>query len=134
MFQSTMGGGMSLGFPDVCMTPTPVGPIPIPYPNMATGATSNPLTTALTVLTDCMPSLNQMSQTLISMGDNAGVNMGVASGMVMGPQEFILGSVTVLKEGAPAQRMTSITGHNGLSMNCPGVSLVPSQVTVLVLG
>jgi len=134
MFQSTMGGGMSLGFPDVCMTPTPVGPIPIPYPNMATGATSNPLTTALTVLTDCMPSLNQMSQTMISMGDNAGVNMGVASGMVMGPQEFILGSVTVLKEGAPAQRMTSITGHNGLSMNCPGVSLVPSQVTVLVLG
>jgi len=134
MFQSTMGGGMSLGFPDVCMTPTPVGPIPIPYPNMATGATSNPLTTALTVLTDCMPSLNQMSQTMISMGDNAGVNMGVASGMVMGPQEFILGSLTVLKEGAPAQRMTSITGHNGLSMNCPGVTLVPSQVTVLVLG
>jgi len=134
MFQSTMGGGMSLGFPDVCMTPTPVGPIPIPYPNMATGATSNPLTTALTVLTDCMPSLNQMSQTMISMGDNAGVNMGVASGMVMGPQEFILGSLTVLKEGAPAQRLTSITGHNGLSMNCPGVTLVPSQVTVLVLG
>ncbi len=134
MFQSTMGGGMSLGFPDVCLTPTPAGPIPIPYPNMATGATSNPLTTALTVLTDCMPSLNQMSQTMISMGDNAGVNMGVASGLVMGPQEFILGSLTVLKEGAPAQRMTSITGHNGLSMNAPGISLVPSQVTVLVLG
>lgn len=134
MFQSTMGGGMSLGFPDVCLTPTPAGPIPIPYPNMATGATANPMTTALTVLTDCMPSLNQMSQTMISMGDNAGVNMGVASGLVMGPQEFILGSFTVLKEGAPAQRMTSITGHNGLSMNAPGISLVPSQVTVLVLG
>lgn len=129
-----MGGGMSLGFPDVCLTPTPAGPIPIPYPNMATGATANPMTTALTVLTDCMPSLNQMSQTMISMGDNAGVNMGVASGLVMGPQEFILGSFTVLKEGAPAQRMTSITGHNGLSMNAPGISLVPSQVTVLVLG
>lgn len=134
MFQSTMGGGMALGFPDVCLTPTPAGPLPIPYPNMATGATTNPMTTALTVLTDAMPSLNQMSQTMISMGDNAGVNMGVASGMVMGPQEFILGSITVLKEGAPAQRMTSITGHNGLSMNCPGVALVPSQVTVLVLG
>jgi hypothetical protein len=134
MFQQTMAGGMSLGFPDVCLTPTPAGPIPVPYPNTATGATTNPATTALTVLTDCMPSLNQMSQTMISMGDNAGVNMGVASGLVMGPQEFILGSVAVLKEGAPAQRMTSITGHNGLSMNTPGVSLVPSQVTVLVLG
>jgi hypothetical protein len=63
-----------------------------------------------------------------------GVNMGVASGMVMGPSEFILGSFTVFKEGAPAQRLTSMTGHNGLSMNCPGVTLVPSQVTVLVLG
>ncbi len=134
MFQSTMMGGMSLGFPDVCNTPTPVGPVPIPYPNISTGATANPATTALTVLTDCMPSLNQMSQTLLSNGDNAGVNMGVASGLVMGPQEHILGSITVLKEGAPAQRMTSITGHNGLSMNCPGVSLAPSQVTVLVLG
>ena len=134
MFQSTMGGGMSLGFPDVCLTPTPAGPIPVPYPNTATGATCNPTTTALTVLTDAMPSLNQMSQTMISMGDNAGVNLGVASGIVMGPQEFILGSRTVLKGGAPAQRMTSITGHNGLSMNAPGVSLVPSQVTVMVLG
>jgi hypothetical protein len=134
MFQSTMGGGMSLGFPDVCLTPTPVGPIPIPYPNTSTGATSNPLTTALTVLTDCMPSLNQMSQTIISMGDTPGVNMGVASGLVMGPQEHILGSLTVLKEGAPAQRLTSMTGHNGLSMNCPGVTLAPSQVTVMVMG
>jgi len=134
MFVSTMGGGMSLGFPDVCLTPTPVGPIPIPYPNTSTGATANPATTALTVLTDAMPSLNQMSQTMISMGDTPGINMGVASGMVMGPQEHILGSLTVFKEGAPAQRLTSMTGHNGLSMNCPGVTLAPSQVTVLVLG
>ena len=134
MFQSTMGGGMSLGFPDVCKTPTPAGPVPVPYPNMASGATMNPATTALTVLTDCMPSLNQMSQTVMSTGDNAGVALGVASNMIMGPQEFILGSITVLKEGAPAQRMTSITGHNGLSMNCPGTTLAPSQVTVLVLG
>lgn len=134
MFQSTMGGGMSLGFPDVCKTPTPDGPVPVPYPNLASGATMNPATTALTVLTDCMPSLNQMSQTVMSTGDNAGVALGVASNMIMGPQKFILGSITVLKEGAPAQRMTSITGHNGLSMNCPGATLAPSQVTVLVLG
>ena len=75
-----------------------------------------------------------MSMETISNGDNAGVNLGVASGLVMGPTEFILGSFTVLKGGTPAQRMTSITGHNGLSMNAPGVSLAPSQVAVLVLG
>lgn len=134
MFQQTMMGGMTMGFPDVCLTPTPVGPIPIPYPNISTGVTTIPTTTAITVLTDCMPSHNQMSEIFISNGDNAGVNMGVASGMVMGPTEFILGSLTVLKGGMPAQRMTSMTGHNGLSMNCPGVALAPSQVTVLVLG
>ena len=134
MFQQTMMGGMTMGFPDVCLTPTPVGPVPIPYPNISTGVTTIPTTTAITVLTDCMPSHNQISEIFISNGDNAGVNMGVASGMVMGPTEFILGSLTVLKGGMPAQRMTSMTGHNGLSMNCPGVALAPSQVTLLVLG
>lgn len=134
MFQLTSGGGVNMGLPDVCLTPTPVGPIPIPYPNISTGSVANPATTALTVLTDGMPSLNQMSIITMSQGDNAGVNLGVASGMVMGPTEFILGSFTVFKEGAPAQRLTSMTGHNGLSMNCPGAALVPSQVTVLVLG
>ncbi len=28
-------GGMSIAFPDVCKTPSPGGPIPIPYPNIA---------------------------------------------------------------------------------------------------
>ena len=32
-------GGMSPVFPDVCKTPSPGGPIPIPYPNI--GMSSN---------------------------------------------------------------------------------------------
>ena len=37
-------GGMSPIFPDVCKTPTPGGPIPIPYPNIGKSAdtTSGP--------------------------------------------------------------------------------------------
>ena len=27
--------GVSIAFPDVCKTPSPAGPIPIPYPNIA---------------------------------------------------------------------------------------------------
>jgi hypothetical protein len=134
MFQNTMTGGMCLGFPDVCNTPTPVGPVPIPYPNMATGATANPSTVAMNVLVDGSPCHNQLTKGTLSNGDNAGVAGGVVSGMDMGPNEYILGSITVLKGGAPAQRLTSVSGHNGASMNCPGVSLAPSQVTVLVLG
>ncbi len=28
-------GGQSIAFPDVCKTPSPGGPIPLPYPNIA---------------------------------------------------------------------------------------------------
>ena len=28
-------GGMTIAFPDVCKTPTPGGPVPIPYPNIS---------------------------------------------------------------------------------------------------
>ncbi|WP_298776715.1 PAAR-like domain-containing protein, partial [uncultured Shewanella sp.] len=33
---------MNLGFPDVCNTPGPVGPIPVPYPNISQGNMCNP--------------------------------------------------------------------------------------------
>jgi len=35
---STKGGGMCLAFPDVCKTPSPGGPVPIPYPNTGMGS------------------------------------------------------------------------------------------------
>ena len=39
---STHKGQAVLGFPDVCKTPTPGGPVPIPYPNigMTAGTTT----------------------------------------------------------------------------------------------
>ena len=126
---------MNMGLPDVCKTPAAAGaPVPIPYPNISTGATANPATTAMTVLTTGMPSFNQMTDIPISNGDQAGVMGGVASSLIMGPTEYMVGSFTVMVGGAPAQRLTSVTGQNGMSMNCPGVTLVPSQVSVLVLG
>jgi hypothetical protein len=133
MYQLTSAGGMNMGTPDTCNTPTPAGPVPVPYPNISTGSAANPATTTLTVLTDGMPSFNQMTMIPMSQGDEAGVNLGVVSGMVMGPTTFIMGSMTVFKEGAPCQRLTSTTGHNGVSMNCPGTAVAPSQVIVLIL-
>ena len=61
MFALSMGAGMDMCFPDVCLTPTPVGPLPIPYPNMAMSAATMPM--AFTVLTECTPTLNMMSKT-----------------------------------------------------------------------
>jgi len=134
MFALTMGPGTCIGFPDVCNTPTPVGPIPIPYPNISMSATCDD--PATTVLIDCMPTLNQLGSNAVSMGDNLGVAGGIISGVDMGGTCFLLGSFTVFVEGPPVQRLTSLTGHNTPAMlpNGPGACLVPSQPTVLVLG
>jgi hypothetical protein len=129
----SMGAGMNLGFPDVCLTPVVV-PVPIPYPDIQFSATSAPA--AYNVLVDCMPALNQLSLGTVSVGDNAGVLLGVVSHMMSGQTEYIVGCITIMVDGVPAQRLTSVTGQNCLAVlpNGPGVSLVPSQVTVLTLG
>jgi hypothetical protein len=134
MFMLTMGAGMNFGFPDVCNTPTPVGPVPIPYPNIAMSATTDPA--AYTVLTDAMPSLNQMSEGLVSVGDEVGTLLGVADGDISGGTTYFVGCITIFVEGAPAQRLTSVTGQNamGKAPNAPGTCVCPSQTTVLTLG
>lgn len=134
MFMLTMGAGMDLGFPDVCITPVGPVPTPIPYPDIAMTATSAPA--AYNVLVDCMPSINQMSEGLVSLGDDTGVMGGVVSHMISGETMYIVGCLTILVDGIPAQRLTSVTGQNamGVMPNAPGMCLCPSQVTVLTLG
>ncbi len=134
MFQLNMGCGMDFAFPDVCLTPTPVGPIPIPYPNMAYSVTSAPA--AYNILVECMPALNQLSEGLVSVGDQPGVALGVVSHLEAGETAYLLGCFTIFVDGPPAQRLTSVTGQNAMGMlpNAPGMCAVPSQFTVLTLG
>lgn len=136
MFGLTMGAGQCLGFPDVCLTPLPpVGePGPIPYPDEHTSAACAPA--AYNVLVDCMPSINMMTEGLVSVGDEPGVLLGVASHIESGQVEYIVGCVTIITDGAPQQRLTSVTGQNCLGKlpNCPGACIAPSQATVLTLG
>ncbi|MFO0629631.1 MAG: DUF4150 domain-containing protein [Polyangiales bacterium] len=128
MFANTQMMGMDLAFPDVCLTPTPA-PVPIPYPNIAMGPTAaNPVPN---VMFTCMPAHNMATVIPLSNGDNAGVAMGVASGMVMGPSRHLTGAFTVLVGGMPATRMTSVSLQN--STNAPGARIVPSQPKVLLL-
>lgn len=133
MFQLNMGCGMDLGFPDVCLTPVVV-PVPIPYPDMAFSVTSAPA--AYNILVDCMPALNQLSEGLVSVGDEPGVLLGVVSHLESGEAEYLLGCFTIFVDGPPAQRLTSMTGQNALGLlpNAPGMTIVPSQFTVLTLG
>lgn len=133
MFVKTQMGGMDFAMPDVCLTPTPVGPIPIPYPNIGVPLMAIPPTASLKVLTVVMPTHNLMTTTPMTNGDNAGVNMGVMSGMVMGPSRNMIGSFKTLVGGMPVTKMTSMSGQNGMSLNIPGMTLAPSQVKVMVL-
>ncbi|MCC6873372.1 MAG: DUF4150 domain-containing protein [Sandaracinaceae bacterium] len=128
MFAATQMMGTDLGFPDVCLTPTPA-PVPIPYPNVAMGPMG--VMPVPNILMSCAPAHNMATTIPLTNGDNAGVNMGVASGMVMGPARHVTAAFTVLTGGLPQTRMTSVAIQN--NTNCPGVRLVPSQVRVLVL-
>lgn len=134
MFANCQLGGMNFGFPDVCKTPVGPVPAPIPYPNISTGLTANPVSTALTVLLECMPAHTMETDIPFSQGDDAGVELGLVSELVMGPTQFLLGSFICFYDGMPATKLTSVTGHNGICCNCPGVTLAPAQFTVLILG
>jgi hypothetical protein len=130
MFANTQMSGMDIGGPDVCLTPAAAGaPVPVPYPNMASGSMGTPA--VYNVLIGCAPAHNLGTSVPMTNGDNAGVNMGVASGTVMGPSRHLTGAFTVLIGGMPASRMTSSSLQN--STNAPGARVVPSQVKVLIL-
>ncbi len=129
MFGNSQMMGMDIGFPDVCNTPTPAGPVPIPYPNIAMGPMGVPA--AYKVLFMATPAHNLSTTVVMTNGDNAGVAMGLASGSVMGPSRHLTGAFTCLVGGMPASRLTSMSLQN--STNCPGVRVVPSQVKVLIL-
>ncbi len=131
MFANSQMMGMDMGFPDVCLTPAPPAPapIPIPYPNIGLGPTA--LGFYPKVLWMATPAHNMATTVPLTNGDNAGVCMGVASGMVMGPDRHLTASFTTLVGGMPATRMTSVALQN--STNCPGMRIVPSQPKVLLL-
>lgn len=103
-------GAMSLVFPDVCNTPTPGGPVPIPYPNLAqstnvaSGSKKVKIQGQMATIKGCNYS--------ISTGDEAGSVGGVASGKIKGKAEFVLYSFDVKIEGKNACRMGDMMTHN----------------------
>jgi hypothetical protein len=92
-----------------------------------------PPTACLKVLTVGMPTHNMMTTTPMSNGDNAGLNMGVVSGMVMGPTRHMIGSFMNIIGGSPGTKMLHMTGQNGMSLNIPGATITPSQVKVMMM-
>lgn len=126
--------GMCQAFPDVCKTPTPGGPVPMPYPNIAQNAMMDPSSSTTKVLILNMPCATATTKILLSNGDEAGSAGGVVSGKIMGAAIFKQGSTKVMFEGKPAATLLSMTGQNDAPVsNAPaGSQVVPSQAVVLV--
>jgi hypothetical protein len=103
-------GGMSIVFPDVCLTPTPGGPVPIPYPNI--GQSSDTLAGPPTVMCDGNMPMTKGAMYVKSSGDEAGSAGGVMSGRFIAACEFMLYSFDVMFEGQNACRLGDMLLHN----------------------
>lgn len=128
MFAVTLGGGQCLSPADVCQVPTPAGPVPTPFPNIALPPTADPA--AEKILISGMPALNLSSEMNPTNGDQAGAAGGVVSGVIMGPAKFTMGSMTVMFQGQPAVRLSGPTTQN--QNNCVGTCIAPSQSVVMI--
>ena len=123
--------GMVMGFPDVCKTPSPAGPIPIPYPNIAQSSDTAQGTT--TVKVDGNPIMVKGSVFSTSTGDEAGsAGGGVASNTTKGKAEFVLYSFDVKADGKNVCRLTDIMLLNKLSSpNTPPFPEVQPPLVVI---
>ncbi len=106
-----MSNGISTAtIPDVCKTPSPGGPVPVPYPNIAQSITLTSGTT--NVKGDRMMAANKGSKFALSNGDNAGVAGGVKSSTFMKEATWILYSFDVKLQKKNASRLTDKMFHN----------------------
>lgn len=103
-------GGMSIVFPDICKTPTPGGPVPVPYPNIA--MSSDTVGGPTTIKCDGGMPMVQGATYSMSTGDEAGSAGGVISGTIKGPAEFMLYSFDVKFEGKNVCRLGDPLYHN----------------------
>ena len=103
-------GGLSTVFPDVCKTPTPGGPVPIPYPNV--GKSMDTTAGPSTVKTDSGMPMTKGAKYLMTTGDEAGTLGGVISSKFKGPCEFMMYSFDVKLEGKNACRLGDPLFHN----------------------
>jgi hypothetical protein len=103
-------GGMSMVFPDVCKTPTPAGPVPIPYPNIGKAADTSQGPT--NVKCDGQMPMVKGAKYMMTTGDEAGSAGGVVSSSIKGEAEFMMYSFDVKFEGKNVCRLGDPLFHN----------------------
>ncbi|RYZ43756.1 MAG: DUF4150 domain-containing protein [Myxococcaceae bacterium] len=121
-------GGVTVAFPDVCKTPSPAGPVPIPYPNVAQSSDTDNGTKRVSVAGN--PVCVKDSHFKTSTGDEAGTaGGGVVSSKTQGKAEFINFSFDVQFEGKNVARALDLMLHN--DKNTPPVPLFQGPVMAM---
>jgi hypothetical protein len=130
--------GIAFAFPDVCKTPTPGGPVPMPYPNIAQLNQANPVTDEggkeLLVGPSSDHVLLAEAEVTTSTGGEAGsvgaVN-GTVPGSVVGPCKITQASGSVIygAQGKGLVRFMDATDQNNGNATGMVLSAFP---TVLV--
>jgi hypothetical protein len=101
----------SMGPTDICKTPTPGGPVPMPYPNIAPSIVPGPGICTKT-LSMASPIYTKNSKIGLSNGDQPGVALGVMSNKIMGMVEMSSTSNDVEAEGGGVARTMDSTNAN----------------------
>ena len=122
-------GGVSMAtIPDVCKTPSPGGPVPIPYPNVAKSSDLAKGTTSVKADGGKMCA-NYGSEFSLSVGDEPGTAGGVKSSTFKKEASWITYSFDVKLEGKGACRLTDKMFHNHQNtVNMGGVLQAPLEV------
>lgn len=132
---STNGGGqIALPGPlDSCKTPTPGGPVPMPYPNLAMLTQLKGGSCSSKVKISGKKTAVKESEIPMSTGDEPGTLGGVVSSRFKGPCKLKAGSGKVKAEGKGIAYASGQSAHNGSNANNPsGVQVAPSQTKVMV--
>ena len=122
-------GGTSTAAPDTCKTPTPGGPQPLPYPNIAMSSDASQVTT--TVKVDGNGVMVKGSVFALSSGDEAGSLLGIMSSKIKGKAEFTNLSSDVKFDGKAVARLSDPMGQNEGTPNASGPAEVQGPLVVV---
>ncbi|MEN8149115.1 MAG: PAAR-like domain-containing protein [Planctomycetota bacterium] len=108
-------GAPALVYPDICMTPIPGGPVPIPYPNIAAseGARTGVATKAVKVSGKGVPAKGAVYKSSTGNEPGTAATKGVISHRAAGKASFNTWSGDVKLEGKNAVRHLGATPARG---------------------
>lgn len=116
------GGSQTCPTPDVCKTPSPGGPIPVPYVNVAQNSALAGGSTTVKIAGKAVAL--KKSNLATSSGDEGGTaGGGMVSSKIKGKLTWVTASSDVVVEGEGVVRFMEVCLHNGNASNTGGQPL-----------